>query len=70
MPQDAINIRITDDGGLVIETDGISPANHKSADAAITALIEAMGGHVTITPRTPDQAQHTHTHGTTVHTHR
>lgn len=43
---DAITVTVLPDGSVKIETDPISPANHRSADDLVRFLEDALAGDV------------------------
>jgi hypothetical protein len=63
MATDRMNIRILEDGTLVIETDKISGPNHINAEKALDFLSKEMGGK-TVRERRPNRHVHEHTHDT------
>ena len=48
---DKITFEVLKDGTVKIDTDGISPANHKSADDLIAFLNGLLGGESTTTKK-------------------
>jgi len=58
---DTIKIEILEDGTLKIETDGISTANHSSADQLLNAIEEMLGSRrVTHSRQRNQQRNHNH----------
>jgi hypothetical protein len=60
---------ILDDGTVKVEVDGISGANHVSADRLVSIFAELMGGELKVEKRRDAHAlahRHEHAHG---HTH-
>ncbi len=64
---DNIRIEILADGTIRIETDGISPANHVSADEFLAYLEELTGGGRKRRKR--ERTSMVHKHGGLKHTH-
>jgi len=63
MATDRMEVRILDDGTVVIETDKISGPNHIIAEKALDFLAKEMGGE-TKRERRPNAHTHEHTHDT------
>tara|TARA_Y100000310_G_C20555292_1_gene750189 strand:- start:612 stop:818 length:207 start_codon:yes stop_codon:yes gene_type:complete len=57
---DTLNVKILEDGTLVVETDKISTGNHRSADELIATLTTMMGGQVKRRAKTKRNVGHTH----------
>ena len=55
---DTINFEILDDGTVSIETEGISGANHVSADELLKELEEVLGG----TPKVKQKEKKSNAH--------
>lgn len=70
MPQDRMTIEITEAGLFKIETDGISQANHGSAEVLLRVMLEKAGGKPSRTLR-PQADLHAalHAHAADGHTH-
>ena len=68
MREDTFTVEILDDGTLKIETDTVSPANHKSADEFLAFVSKMLGGPVEKTKRKQGHS-HVHTHGQVSHSH-
>ena len=56
---DIINIEILEDGTLKIKTEGISDANHISADSLLTQMETLLGGPATKI-KNPEKHKHQH----------
>ena len=56
---DIINIEILDDGTLKIKTEGVSDANHISADSLLSQMETLLGGQTT---RIKNPEKHKHQH--------
>jgi hypothetical protein len=63
MPEDVLKLTILEDGTIRTETEGISGANHASADAFVKGIDALMGGKVEV----KQKRKHTHTHVAHVH---
>jgi hypothetical protein len=63
MPEDRITLTILEDGTIRTETEGLSRANHASADAFVKGVDALMGGQVEV----KQKRKHTHTHVAHVH---
>lgn len=64
MADDIIRFEITDNGLVKLDTDGISPVNHLSAEQLVKGIARVAGGTTTKTVK----RKHSHgTHG--AHTH-
>lgn len=59
--EDKFTIEVLDDGTLKIDTDGISPANHKQADELLKTLVTMLGGNM-VQVKKKTRHQHTHLH--------
>ena len=58
MANDSVGFKLEDDGTWSIETDKISPVNHKSGDDVIRFFKTLAGGTTTVKKKTP----HGHVH--------
>lgn len=61
---DKITFTILADGTVRIETEGVSMANHKSAEELLDYINELLGGGYTVRKkeRRASMLKHTHTH--------
>jgi hypothetical protein len=63
MPEDKMTFTILEDGTVRTEVDGISAANHASADAFVKGVDALLGSKAEVQQR----RKHTHTHVAHVH---
>lgn len=63
---DKMNISILEDGTVRVETEGISQANHYSADEFLQMIERLAGGEVQSKAK---EGHTTHTHGKLIHSH-
>lgn len=63
MAEDVLTFTILEDGTIRTEAEGISGANHASADAFVRGVDALLGGKVDI----EQKRKHAHTHVTHVH---
>lgn len=63
MAEDVLTFTILEDGTIRTEADGISGANHASADAFVKGIDALLAGKVDVEQR----RKHTHAHTTYVH---
>lgn len=68
MKEDSFSVEILEDGTLRIETDTVSPVNHKSADEFLLFVSRMLGGSVTKTKKKQGHSQ-VHHHGAITHSH-
>lgn len=59
---DIIDIEVLDDGTIKFKTDGISEANHLSADEFLNACVELAGGERKTEQRAKGAKAHKHVH--------
>jgi len=62
---DTMKVIVLENGTVKIETDAVSPANHRNAEAFLLELARQLGG---TTERRQKQG-HAHQHGCLIHTH-
>lgn len=66
MKTDTWTVTVLPDGMVKIETDGVSQANHLSAENAIAEINRLLGGQ---TETVQKRKGHTHSHHGVAHTH-
>lgn len=70
MKTDTINIEITPEGLIKIDTDGISQPNHATAEAFLRALQTLAGGTTDVKHKAGSKGHsHAHSHGNQSHQH-